>query len=378
MPTHFDVIVVGGGAIGSAIAWRLGQTGRHVLLLEKKTVGAEASSAAAGMLGAQLEVAEPGAFYQLCLESRALYPSFADELREETGIDIQYARNGILRLIRSATDVSEAKATIAWQADGGERAEWLSGDEVARLEPGLASALGAIWLPDDGNVSAPALVRALGVAASKVATVVEGTDVVDVRTTPEYARVRTRTETYTADQVVVAAGAWADELLRTNGIRFGIQPVKGQLFALRPRDGIHLTRTAVDGHLYIVPKQDGSLLVGATQEPDAGFDRDVTILGLNSLFEALKKTAPGLVDARFERAWVGLRPVSAAGRPAIGEIPNRPRLHVAVGHFRNGILLTPLTARMVTHYLVGGRPVSRWSTFLPVHTVHQTMEGFVQ
>lgn len=371
----FDVIVIGGGAIGSTIAWRLGQTGRKVLLLERGQLGCEASSAAAGMLGAQLEVKQAGPFYQLCLESRSMYPSFASELLEETGIDIQYVANGILHLATSEIEAAMLRDRLKWQTSHGGTAEWMNASTVQELEPVLSSVHGALFLSDDGNVYAPHVARASGVAAKKRATVVEGADVKSIEPAPDHVTVRTGTDVFRANHVVVAAGAWADEVLQGAHTKFGIAPVKGQLCSIRSTDGRGLTKTIFSDDVYLVPKLGGSIVVGATEEHNAGFNRTVTIDALHTLMSAVRRIAPGLADAQFEKAWIGLRPNSSTGLPAIGPTSNHPRVHVAVGHFRNGILLAPITARMVVAGIDEQPYPALWEAFTPAHMINKKEVG---
>ncbi len=365
MQQTYDVIVVGGGAIGSAIAWRLGQSGRKVLLLERGQLGTEASSAAGGMLGAQLEVGAPGPLYHLCLESRSLYQDFTRELFEETGMDAQYAENGILRIPVSEEEASELKACMAWQIQSGGQAEWLNERDVLELEPEVLAPYGGLLLPKDGNVSAPLLSRALGAAAVKRAHVVEGAEVTTISLKETHVEVETPNAVYIGEQVVVAAGAWADKVLQSTNTRFGISPVKGQIFAIRPTDDARLTRTIFRNHAYLVPKRDGTIVVGATEEHDAGYNRHVTVEALANLFTSLREIAPNLAKAKFERAWVGFRPKPEALKPAIGLVPGNPRLSVAVGHFRNGILLTPVTAKIILSQMEQETQKEVWAAFAP-------------
>ncbi|GEO24959.1 glycine oxidase [Alicyclobacillus acidoterrestris] len=365
MRNLFDVIVIGGGAIGMTSAWRLAQTGRRVLLLEQGQLGGEASSAAAGMLGAQLEVSEPGAFYQLCLESRALYAQFVDELFSLTGIDAQLSHNGILQMAFDATHVTALKSRMRWQIDHGARAEWLDADEVKRQEPHLAKALGALLLPDDSNVNTPLLMRALAAAVKQICQVCEGSHVTDIehQKTGDGYVVKTATGSYWGESVVVAAGAWSQRLLEPFSTPCAIRPVKGQLAAIRPRQGLAIRHTIYSAPVYLVPKRDGTIVVGATEEREAGYNRDVTIDALTTLFTAVARMAPGLRDAIFERTWMGLRPGSPNGQPWIGEVAGAPGLHVAVGHFRNGILLAPVTAKMVVQSVSREPWPARWQPF---------------
>jgi glycine oxidase len=367
----YDIIVVGGGVIGCSIAFRLSQSGRKVLLLERGQLGGEASSAAAGMLGAQLEVTNPGPMFHLCLESRSLYHSFACELYEETGIDVGYSENGIIRVPSSTEDAQTLKECMTWQVAAGGQAEWLSENGALELEPGISAPFGALFLQKDGNIMAPLLARALGSAATRHATVIEGADVIDIVLTDNFVKVKTVNTEYQAEKVVVAAGAWADRVLSSTGASFGISPVKGQMFSMRPTGQMKLKHTIFRDHTYLVPKRDGSIVVGATEEHESGYNRHVTVSALSYLFSAVKKLAPGLSDAKFERAWMGLRPKSRSGLPSIGPVSWDNRLFVATGHFRNGILLAPITAKMIAAE-INNEPISEtWSRFLPDGTEKQ-------
>ncbi|MFD1673909.1 glycine oxidase ThiO [Alicyclobacillus fodiniaquatilis] len=376
MQDVFDVIVIGGGAIGATSAWRLAQTGRRVLLLDKTRLGSEASSAAAGMLGAQLEVAEPGPFYHLCLESRALYQGFVDELFDATGIDAQLTHNGILHLAYTAAEAEALQNRRIWQTSAGAKAEWLDSKTVAELEPALSACLGALLLPDDSNVYAPLLVQALAVAAKQTCTVMEGVEVTDIEPHPSHGyTVLTPTGNYAGESVVITAGAWAQRLLQPFSTPCAIQPVKGQLLSIRPRHAQRFRHTIFSDDVYLVPKRDGTVVVGATEEHDAGFNRDVTADALLSLLSAAHHIAPALKDAVFERSWTGLRPGSPNGQPWIGEVAQFPGLHVAVGHFRNGILLSPVTGNMVVKSVTGEAWPTRWQ---PFHVAGAASRGVLQ
>ncbi|MBX6352764.1 MAG: glycine oxidase ThiO [Thermoflavifilum sp.] len=365
MKTHFDVIVVGGGAVGMSAAWRLAEEGRQVLVLERGRLGGEASGAAAGMLGAQLEVDEPGPFYDLCLASRSRYPDFVAALEERTGIDVQLVHNGILQLALTPEQAAVLQERMAWQQLDGTRAEWVDGADLPAWEPAAARAIGALYLPDDGNLSAPLLTRALAAVVGRLCTVLEGAEVMAIRGGETQVQVQTVTDTFTADHAIIAVGAWAKILLRQAGVECGIYPVKGQLLAVRPPRGVGLTRTLVTEDVYLVPKRDGTIVVGATEEHGAGFNRDVTVDAVTALWSAALEAAPGLAGAILERTWVGLRPGTLHGTPWIGPVPGRPRLLLAAGHFRNGILLSPITAAMLAAAVAGETWPPLWRHFLP-------------
>jgi glycine oxidase len=363
MSRGYDTIVLGGGAIGCTVAWRLAQAGRRVLLLERGRIGGEASGAAAGMLGAQLEVGAPGPFYELCLESRGMYPAFAAALLEETGIDIQYVHNGILQIALRPEEAEALRRAMAWQTAQGERAEWMDPQDIGALEPDAAPGLGGVLLPDDGNVAAPLLMRALARAVHRRCEVREGAEVTAILPEPGSVRLRTAEDEFSADTLVVAAGAWAGRFVSDLGIDFAIRPVKGQLLAVRPRAGHGITRTLHTDEVYLVPKRDGTVVVGATEEHGAGYNRDLTADAMLHLLQGLRRAAPGLADAVFDRAWIGLRPGSPKGEPLLGPVPEHPNVHLAVGHFRNGILLSPVTGAILAASVAGEAWPERWRPF---------------
>lgn len=252
---------------------------------------------------------------------------------------------------------------MEWQIRAGARAEFLSGREVLESEPLLARSFGALYLPDDGNIHAPLLIRALSVAVKKTCTVLEGAEVISIVTqnSRDY-RVSTQTETYVTGTVVVATGAWAPHLLPS--FTGQIRPVKGQLLAIRPRRAT-VKHTIFHHHTYLVPKRDGTIVVGATEDKDAGYNRDVRADAIQSLLASAQQMAPGLSDAVFERSWIGLRPGSEDAYPWIGQLVESPQLHVAVGHFRNGILLAPVTAKMLVDSIERRPWPVHWQAFHP-------------
>jgi len=367
--TFFDVIVVGGGAIGCMTAWRIAQTGQSVLLLEKGQLGQEASRAAAGMLGAQLEVHEAGPFFHLCLQSRRLFRSLAEELLDITGMDIQLVPNGILHLAKSAIQANRLQARCTWQVANGGHAVWWSAAEVSQRTSGIATHYGGLFLPEDGNLSAPHYVDALAAAVRQSCSVVEGTEVLNIREDSALeTQVETTDMTYTATTVVVCAGAWAEALLRPLGYSYHVRPVKGQMLRLRPQQqlpALSLRQTLFTEDVYIVPKRDGSVIVGATEEHNAGYDRAVTAGALSTLIMAAQAVVPALGDATFVEAWTGLRPRVASGLPIIGRLPQHPQIIVCAGHFRNGILLSPITAELVVTTLNGQPELEIGTEFSP-------------
>lgn len=341
-----DVAVVGGGVIGCSVAYHLAQAGASVALLERERVAAGASGGAAGMLAPQVEAEASGAFLDLCLRSRDLYPSFAAALREETGWSVGLDLSGILRVAGDDRSVTELLRRREWQAAAGMRVEWLDPGAARELVPDLGEIGGALWVPD-GQISATRLMAALTEAIVR-----RGVDLRQgVQATGLLAGggVATSAGPVLAGAVVVCAGPWTG--LLDLGPACPVGPVKGQLLRLRtlPRTP---AMTVFGDAAYVVPKPDGRAIVGATTE-DAGFDRRVTLAALTSLGAAARRLLPALGEAAFEAGWAGLRPATPDGLPVMGRLPGHERVFVASGHLRNGILLAPVTGRALSDLVLG-------------------------
>ena len=360
-----DVLVAGGGVIGLAIAREAARAGLRVRLLERATPGAEASGASAGILAAQMEAGDATPILPLALRSRDMYRGFLGALREETAIDVDLRREGTLLVARAADERSEIEAMHRFQSGRGLAAESIDGPAVRRLEPAVAEdALRGLLLPDEASLDPARLLRALRAAAERAG--------VAIRTRREATRLLFEGErvvgaatadgaVHPAGAVVVAAGAWSGQLAGEGFSPPRFEPVRGQMACFRA-PGL-LTRVVAGGGIYLVPRSDGRVLVGSTTER-AGFDRHVTAAGLRHLTQAALALVPGLATAPLERAWAGLRPAASDGLPVIGAA--RPGLLFACGHYRNGIVLTPLTARVIVTLLRGGTPEIDLAPFSPL------------
>lgn len=352
-----DVVIVGGGAIGLAIARRAALAGLRALVLERATPGAEASSAAAGMLSPLAEASKPGPFLDLLLTARGLYPAFAAALRDETGADVGYSDAGTLYLSLREADDAELEHRLAWQRAAGLCVARLTAEEARELEPAVSPAVRfALRFPGDHQVDSRALSAALWTAAERAgASVRLGAEAVallrdgDLVTGVELAD----GERIAAGAVVIAGGSWAGEM-RGLPRALPIEPVHGQLLALHPHPP--LFRHVVDSPRgYLVPRASGRIVVGATSER-IGHRKAVTAAGVRGLLDAAIEAAPALAAADLAETWSGLRPGTPDGRPILGRDPDLPNLLYATGHYRNGILLTPLTADAITALVLGEAP----------------------
>jgi glycine oxidase len=355
LPDVSDVIIVGGGIMGCSLALRLRQAGVNVTLLERSIPGAEASSAAAGILAPQMESEGPGPFLELCLRSRALYGELARDLRELTGVDIAYLPCGVLKAAFTEAEAHHLEATAAWQRAMGLRAELLDGNQARELEPQLSPhALAAVHFPDDHQVDNRLLVRALSMAAARVGTTFRGGYVRGV--IEEHGRavgVDLDGDVLRAGAVVIAAGSWSGLVQGTALAPHVVRPARGQMIQFQTRLPV-TTRILTSEKGYLVPRTDGRLIAGSTME-FAGFDKQVTAEGLSRILGMALELCPSLGHAPVTETWAGFRPYTEDKLPILGPGP-LPGLFLATGHFRNGILLAPLTAKLVTQCILGERP----------------------
>lgn len=359
------VIVVGGGIIGCACALELTKAGCAVTLLERGTPGSEASGAAAGLLAPLGESADTP-FAKLAIESWRRYPEVVRDLHERTGIDVEYVTRGTIYPLSTAEDVRAAEARLRheWAREVGIEA-WDAGDVRSR-EPALSSDVrGAMFVRGDHWVNNQRLVVAYAQAAAAAGVaLLTGAAVSRIVVEDGHARgVVVDGEPYEADAVLLAAGAWTGALAASFGGRLRVEPRRGQMIALGhvPRMLTH----AIHGlDVYLVPRASGELLIGATVEK-VGFQRSVTAAGVSGLLGAALLLVPGLANLPIIRTWYGFRPWAPDSLPILGPWPGIEGLFVATAHYRNGILLAPITARLMTECMTHGRPSLDIKDFLP-------------
>jgi glycine oxidase len=350
-----DVVVIGAGVQGCAVAWRLARAGRSVLVLERAIPGAEASSAAGGILSPGVEALEPGPFYALGRASLARYPSFIEALERESGLAVGHRGGGTLEVAFDDDHARLLAGRAAKIQSAGLPVTVLDDAEVRRLEPGLSpEARGALWFEDEGSLDPRALGRALSAAAQRAgASFITGRVLAIRHQGGRAAGVDHERGPIEAGAVVLAAGAWSLQVAG-HGLPDGaVRPVRGQIAVVETRPPL-LTRVVFSGHGYAVPRADGRILLGSTME-EVGFEKAVTAGGLRHVLEVGIGLAPAMARAPVVETWSNFRPASPDGEPILG--PGAVSgLFYATGHTRNGILLCPITADAIAACVLGQPP----------------------
>lgn len=349
MRDHYDIVIVGGGVIGLTIARALALRGvSEVCLLERGSLGTESSFAAAGMLLPQVEADAADEFFNLACQSRDLYPGFAAALHEETGIDVELDATGTLYLALTEHDHEEIEKRYQWQTQAGFSVERLSSAEARELEPCISEAtLGALRFPKDIQVENRRLLSALANSVTKLGVdIVTQTSVDSLLIEGNRVRgVQTARGAIDSPTVVIAAGTWSS-FIKSAPASPKIEPVRGQMICLAAKP--QLTRHVIySPRGYIVPRQDGRLLAGSTSE-NAGFAKCVTAGGIATILRNALEISPAISNLPVVDTWAGLRPRAAGGLPVIGPCGEIDGLFYATGHYRNGILLAPLTGELIS------------------------------
>jgi glycine oxidase len=352
--TDCDVAVVGAGAIGGAIAYELAARGASVTLLDSRGAGLGSTHAAAGMLVPYIEgFGRP--VLKMAARSLSMYDEFIRRISTDGGIRVGYQRTGSLQVASADESVEELKAAAASAAIAGVRCELLDAQQTREAEPQLTPEVAAgLLIPEHGFVVVGDLSSALVAAAIKRGAQVRSPERVR-RIAARNGRldVELERDRVSARQVVVAAGSWSGQIEIAGVPALPVRPVRGQLLHLAP-DSAPLQRITWGSRCYLVPSSPGSVLVGATME-EAGFDERTTVAGVRDLLEAAGDLVPPLWHAAFAGARVGLRPATPDELPIVGRSRKLPGVVFATGHFRNGVLLAPLTARMVADLVLENR-----------------------
>jgi glycine oxidase len=367
MPATSDVVIVGGGVIGCGIAYELARRGMGVTVVDRGEIGGEASRASAGILSIPARPEVTRARVELHRRSLERYPGLLAELAERTGHDLEFSRPGDMTVAVGAEEAAARANIVAWQQAQGFDIAPLDPAEARRLEPALPPEVHSVWYtPIASSLSVHRLTRALAAAAESYgATILPGTPAGGLLRDGERATgVRLLDRDLGAGTVVLATGAWTRFLGQQVGADLPTFPVKGQIIAFgrTPTQPTHI----LSGHGgFVRPRPDGSTIVAATTEPEAGFDRRVTGAGLAWLLSLVRTLCPALLEGEVIDSWAGLRPGTATINPMLGPVPGVPGLWVAAGHHRTGAVEAPATMELIAAALAENEVEPLLAEFAP-------------
>ena len=350
-----DYLIVGGGVIGLSLARALRKkSGGKITLIERGTIGGAASFAAAGMLAPQAEAEKADHFFNFCRGSRDIYSEFASELFDETGVDIELEKSGTLYLAFNERDAEQIKHRFEWQTEAGLEVEFLTAQETRKAEPFVSpDAREGLFFPNDWQVENRKLISALRKFAEiNDIEIVENAAVKSILIEKgKTFGAETFKERFYCENVVLATGAWTSVIETNENVSLPeVKPIRGQMLAFQTAKRLY-RRVIYSPRGYLVPRLDGRILVGATVE-DAGFQNKVTENGVNFLLQTASEIAPNLANLQPNDKWSGLRPMSPDGLPILGSVSEAENLIIATAHYRNGILLAPLTAEILANKII--------------------------
>jgi glycine oxidase len=348
-----DVAIVGGGVIGCAVARALALAGAgRIVVVERARPGAEASGAAAGLLAVASSRAPRGVVFDLKRAGAEMFPALAEELQRETGIDIEYWPDGLLDLAFTTRDIERLSRLVERRREQGFPVDLLDGHAAREIEPRIGEDVrAAARFPGDRSINAARFVEALYASGARLGVDFRlGTPLNGIETAAgRVLAIRAGDERLSPGHLVVAAGAWSAEVGSLLRARIPVRPDRGEMLALRPVTPLRGALSWGDG--YLVPRADGEVLVGSTSARGET-EKVVTASSLAVLLGRALRMVPALAEATLTRTWAGLRPLSTLRRPIIGPLRGYRNVTLAVGHHRSGVLLAPITARLVAELLV--------------------------
>ena len=376
LPKSADVVIVGGGVVGCAAAFFLSKAGLAPLVLERDQLGCEASGDAAGMLAPQAEADQAGPFFEFGLAGRRLFSPLAEELKAATGIEIEHRPIGVLVPFFGDSDREALLARARWQRESGLSVQVFDRREALAMEPLLSDKVeGAVSFPEEAHVNSRSLVMALADAAGRHgATFATGRPVIAViRDGENLVGVRCPGATVSTRTVVLAAGPWSSLFGEALGLSIPVSPAKGELLLVRPEKRLP-HRIVYSKHAYLIPTPRGEAILGTTTE-FVGYDKRSTLAGVGAILSGVSQLVPTVGSATLLRAWAGLRPHTPDELPLLGRHPRIEGLILATGHHRNGILLGPLTGRLVQELILGMPPSIFLEPFRPERPMPGTRRG---
>ncbi len=347
MKQHFEVIVIGGGIIGCAIAYYLAKEKIEVAVLESQAIGSKSTSAAAGMLGAHSECNDSKIFLPFARNSQLAYFELKDELKKLSHIDIEMKTGGIFKLAYNDVEKMQLASLLSQPT-----VKWYETNEIQRKIPNITTnIIGAAYIEDDVSVLPTSVCRAFGKSAQVLgATIHENTSVLDIQKSESTFLIHSTNGQFTAENIVIANGVWSTSFFKQLGLKNRLTPVKGECLLISS-EHMTLEHTIFHDHHYIVPRNNGKLVIGATMIQNE-WDEKPNLLGIESLIKTAKKMIPDITKMNIESFWGGLRPQTLDQKPYIGKHPFDDNILFATGHFRNGILLAPATGKMIRDFIL--------------------------
>jgi glycine oxidase len=362
---RFDAVILGGGIIGCALAEELARRGRRVQVLERGRIGAEASSAAAGILAAQMDIPQAGPFFDFCQAARQVYPGWIRRIERRSGVPVGFHVDSILYLALTGPEDRRMAAQVKWQRAKGLRAERWSAAEVRRQEPAVDGRIRAGYVfPTEAQVDNARLMTALsGACRTGGVAVREGVAVRRlVIRNRRIQEVVTNQGAFAAPIVVNCLGSWAN-LGGQFPVRLPIEPARGQILVFQGAPGLY-RRAIMSSKAYLVQRRDGRVITGSTIER-AGFQKALTVDGMHSILCGARSISRAVGQCTFVEAWAGFRPLTTPDQLPILGGTAVDGLYVATGHYRHGILLAPITAMAMADLVVKGRSPIDLSAFSP-------------
>jgi glycine oxidase len=348
----YDSIIIGGGLIGMLTARELVMADQRVLLVDRVKIGQEASWAGGGIISPLYPWRYHASITALAAWGQRHYPDLAAALHTESGIDPEYSRSGLLIL-----EPDDMPRALEWAGDAAQTLHKIDRSAIAECEPALTTtADGAVWMPEVAQIRNPRLVKSAHQAIAGRVEIRESTEVTGfVIRGGRLQGIETSAGTLSTKAAIVCAGAWTGRLLRDLVPPPDIEPVLGQMILFRARPGA-IARIVLHDDRYVIPRRDGRVLVGSTVEY-RGFDKQTTQAARDSLLDYALAHFPLLAEAEIEHHWAGLRPGSPQGIPYIGPVPDIEGLYLNAGHFRNGVVLGPASARLMSDIVLGREPI---------------------
>lgn len=336
--TKFDFIIIGGGIIGMATARELTIRGANVALFDRGQLGMETSWAAGGIISSMRPWLESKDSASLSEYSKKLYPKYVEKLKQESGVDSEYVKSGLVII-----NEDHSEKTKKWAIDKKIKLEV----NVENTSSSISLPEHSVILPDIAQVRPPKLLKALRKSLEKLlVSIYENTEILNIGVkNNQFQSIEFSEGKLAADSIIITAGPWSKTVLSRIDVEVGVKPIRGQMLCLKPDDVI-TERMILDGGHYFIPRKDGHLLIGSTME-DTAFVNETTKEGKQELLDWAYKMSPKLKKAKPVSHWSGLRPSTSIGKPLIGRVPSFKNIYLNTGHFRKGILQAPSSAQLL-------------------------------